>query len=148
MNSKKIIIIAVAALLVIGIAVVAVVFLLGGNSNTPAPPKEEEEVVLSADRFYFTTGEMYCNIKDSKTAIVSISVVVSSDSEELVKEIEKAPAAVNDIVNRIVRSHTLEELQSQEGFELLKQEIFDELVELYQTKHIVEIMFDKFVIQA
>lgn len=146
MNSKKIIIIAAAALLVIVIAVVAVV-LLTGKKDTMAPPKAKETVKSSGEQYYFTTGELYCNIKDSKTAILSISVVVVTDADELVKRIEKAPAVINDAVNKIVRSHTLEELQDTESFELLKQEIFDELSEVYQTKNISEILFEKFVIQ-
>ena len=145
MNSKKIIIIAVAALLVIVIAVVAVVFVFSGKSNTPVPPKEEK-VVDSGERFYFSTGELYCNIKESKS-IVSISVVVVADTQEMVDEFTKATASVNDIVNGIVRTHTFEELQSEDGYDILKQEIFDQLVEKYETKHIIEISFEKFVIQ-
>ena len=108
---------------------------------------QEEKVVDSGERFYFSTGELYCNIKESKTSIVSISVVVVTDTQEMSDELTKAPAVINDLVNSTVRSHTLEELQSDDGYDTLKQEIFDGIVETYETKHVVEIFFEKFVIQ-
>lgn len=138
MPKKAIIIIAVlVVVIVVGFGVGY--FLLKKNAANPPEP-------IDAERFSYTTEDMYCNVKNSKK-IVKLKISVETIDEEEVKKLEAKSYLIKDIANKSIRNSEEKDLEGQEGHVRLQEIIKEQLLEAFKSETISNVYFDEFVIQ-
>lgn len=137
--SKKAIIIIVALVFVIIIGFGVGYFLLKSNAANQSEPVEPE-------KFSMTTGEMYCNVKNSKK-IVKLKISIETTNEKEVIKLEDKSYLIKDIANKTIRNSEEKDLEGKEGQVRLQEIIKDQLLESFKSDTISDVYFDEYVIQ-
>ncbi len=138
---KKIIIIAGAAIAVIAIVLVVVLVII---PNRPEKPKDE---------FLFPLEEMYTNIpvgdEAGTTKILKLQVTIVYTDEDYGETLIKNTDEIKDFLNGYFRDITLDTVNRKNGKERVKEEILEELVELFGTEpdNLRRVLMPQFIIQ-
>ncbi|MFA5523325.1 MAG: flagellar basal body-associated FliL family protein [Tissierellales bacterium] len=138
MSTKKIFLLATIAFVLIMVIVGSVFFLISYNKNT-----EKEKTV---ELFYYDVGEIYCNLKDSNK-IVKLKVTLELTNESIIEELEKRNFSIKHEINAIMMNKTKKDLEGNEGLLELQSEITNKLIEIFNTKNIIRVYFEEFIVQ-
>ena len=142
-NSKLLIIIigVVVLLLASVVAFVAGKLLFADKSGI----EKEETYVLGPT---FDVNEITVNISNSggrRFLMTQLSVEVNE--KKVLAEVDKKLPIVQDKLIMVLSSQTLEDLSSQDGMEILKEQLIDALNEVLNTGEVTNIYYNKFVWQ-
>lgn len=134
--SKKVL--GVVAIVIIAVAVsVGVSFSLfskAGNGNK------------SSEIYSIETADMYSNVKDSRR-IVKIKIVVETNNEKDLAELDKRKYQIRDISNEIIRATPEKDLVDVDSQNKLREKIKKQLIEEMGINSITNVRFNDFVIQ-
>lgn len=139
--NKKIIII-IAAVLVVG-GGAAAFFLLGGEKGDPELFQHK----------YLPGEYMVTNVKGSKHLLkTSVALVIETPDKDALSAndqlaLDNMQIEMRDIINSIQREKTLEDLQSDNIKETLRDEIVAELKAKLELENLVTVYFNDFVMQ-
>ncbi|MFW6270421.1 MAG: flagellar basal body-associated FliL family protein [Bacillota bacterium] len=104
--------------------------------------KKQEEIGESHN-----LGEFVVNLSlDSSYKYLKADIVVSTDGEEVIKEIEKRDPQVRDTIISVLRQQSLEEIREPEVAEI-KQQIKTGLNQMLHNGEIKEVWFTQLVVQ-
>ncbi|MGE5632243.1 MAG: flagellar basal body-associated protein FliL [Caulobacteraceae bacterium] len=139
---KNIILIAIIILLLLVIISGIIIYML---LNTPRVPKEEPRKI-DKNLVMVTVGDSFVNnVKDSKKICkLTLEIEVNKNISELVANRQ---SEIRDKINAMVRSKTEEDLAGQEGQMSLQKEILAAIQKILNTKEVVNIYFDEFIVQ-
>ncbi len=134
--SKKVL--GVVAIVIIAVAVsVGVSFSLFSKAGNGSKPSE----VYSLE-----TADMYSNVKDSRR-IVKIKIVVETNNEKDLAELDKKKYQIRDISNEIIRATPEKDLVDVDSQNKLREKIKKQLIEEMGINSITNVRFNDFVIQ-
>lgn len=140
MNIKKISLL-LAIIIGVTLAVSACSLFGGDDDNVPAG-----ELPALDDRFYFVPSEYFVtNISESQ-ALTKVSVALALTSDKVMETLTANEAAIRNVIVKILRSHTEEELRSDNAIEVLEMEMTEQLKETLQMNEFVQLFISDYVI--
>jgi len=154
-GSNKLLLIVIIVLLLVLLIVgglVAYFLLSGGDEEKQAEPQKVEKKkkvsnmteigpIYPLDRFIVNL------LSNNSNRYLKCKIDLELDAPELQKEIDKKLPAIRDLIIRILSSKTVEEIQTSQGKEKLKEEIKRKINEILTTGEIRNVYFTEFVIQ-
>ena len=154
-GSNKLLLIVIIVLLLVLLIVgglVAYFLLSGGDEEKQAEPQKVEKKkkvsnmteigpIYPLDRFIVNL------LSNNSSRYLKCKIDLELDAPELQKEIDKKLPAIRDLIIRILSSKTVEEIQTSQGKEKLKEEIKRKINEILTTGEIRNVYFTEFVIQ-
>ncbi|KNF08823.1 flagellar basal body-associated protein FliL [Gottschalkia purinilytica] len=144
MSTKKVLMIGIFSFLSIVVLVFGAIF---GIQMSKDKSSKDMAYEASSDSLYeFNIGEMYCNLSESKR-IIKINTTIETTNEKLVKSLEKKSFIIKDEINKILRNKKEEDIEGSKGQQDLQKEILSKINEAFNTKSIVNIYFDEFIVQ-
>lgn len=139
MSIKQILIFAIIIIILVTATVLVMLnFFMVDNEEEP------EEVIKES--FYYNLEQMICNLKESSSKAV-LKVVIETTDKELTTEFEDKTFLVKNMINKIVRNKTKEELEGSSGQVNLEKEILKELQSLFDNEEIINVYFEDLIIQ-
>lgn len=141
MSTKKILIIAIVALVVIVAGIGGTFLFLNMQNSSNTETKE-----VSKEALYFSVGDMYSNMKESKRIIKS-NITIEYTDKELEKQFTDKLFVIKDEINKIIREKTEDEVDGGESQEKLQEEIVSELGKIFETDQITNVYFEQFIVQ-
>ena len=129
--NKKILIIILVVVAIIGAALYIFVF------------KGEPPIKYT----FYSPGEYFVTNVNNSNRLFKISVVLVLDTEELQDQLTEQNSRIRDRIISILRGMDEITLKSLDTEDLLKKQIKDAINQALETEHIVEILFNDYVIQ-
>jgi flagellar basal body-associated protein FliL len=125
------------------VLVVVFVVLPGGGDKEPEPLEELK----------FELEEMYTNIpvgdEEGNYKILKLQMTIVYTNEDFTEMFPKRADEIIDFLNGYFRDITLETVNRKNGKERIKEEIAEELVEMFETdaENIKRVLLTQFIIQ-
>lgn len=141
MKSKTplIIIIAVVATAGIMLAVMSMGLLSSGkNAKEPEPPKE----------YTFSVGDFTDNLSETGyKRYIMVSLSVGYTEQTLEAELTEKLPQISDTINSVLRSKKIDDIDTPEKTDIIKKEMMDRINGLLSKGKLVNIYFNKILIQ-
>lgn len=140
---KNIILITIIILLLLVIISGIIIYVVINNRTKESI---DEPRKIDKDCIMVSVGDAFVNnVKDSKKICkVVLKVEINKKLQELVVNRE---SEIRDKINAIARSKTEEDLAGQEGQIKLKKEILTAIQTILNTKDVINVYFDEFIVQ-
>lgn len=142
--NKMIIFGAIGLVVVLAIVLVVVFVVLPGGEDKEPEPLEELK---------FELEEMYTNIpvgdEEGNYKILKLQMTIVYTNEDFTEMFPKRADEIIDFLNGYFRDITLETVNRKNGKERIKEEIAEELVEMFETdaENIKRVLLTQFIIQ-
>ncbi|MFB1081103.1 flagellar basal body-associated FliL family protein [Jeotgalibacillus sp. JSM ZJ347] len=145
MRSKNKLVITMLVILV-SITLIGVIVLVVSNQLAKGGEKEEE-TLSAAERVEATVEvpEVTTNIAGNNFARVSL--YVETDSKKAAEELKLLEFQVKDMLIEELTTLTKQELESDEGKEILKNNLTSKMNDLLQEGEVIDIYLTSFVVQ-
>ncbi len=134
MNKTVTLLIVVLLVVVLG-AGGAIGYLMMNNQN------QEVKTYIYAPASSFIT-----NVRDSK-ALVKTTMSIQVTNKKAVEELEEKSTQVNDVINRILRQKSIDEMMSYEIQDILATEICRQIMDDTGINGLDTVYFSEFVVQ-
>ncbi|MGZ4122599.1 MAG: flagellar basal body-associated FliL family protein [Tumebacillaceae bacterium] len=117
---------------------------LGSSSSKEASaPKAMSSKELAAAQF--DLGKITTNL--SGDSLIQVSISIQGDDANVKKEIEERKAQVKDIINSILHTTAVADIQKADGYPKLKQRIVSELNKVMQEGKVTDAYLSDIVVQ-
>lgn len=154
-NLKKIIIFAVLALILIAASIGGTVFFMSGsdaNEEELAEAAAEEEPGLAPAVYVPIKPALLVNfMHNGRRRLLEVTVTVMSRDMDVITGLQANLQLIKHHTNNVISSHAYEELQTDEGKELMRQAVLKKLQELMQEEigndKVEQVLFESFVMQ-
>lgn len=154
---KKIILLVVMALVLIGASVGGTLFFLGGDkaeegeAAATAEAAEPEETQSPAVYVPIKPALVINFMSNGRRRLLEVSVTIMSRDMEVVTALQSNIQLVKHNLNNVIASHAFEELQTDEGKELMRQAALKKMQDLMQQEigndKVEQVLFESFVMQ-
>ncbi|EOC99714.1 flagellar basal body-associated FliL family protein [Caldisalinibacter kiritimatiensis] len=136
MDKKKIVLISIISFVV---TVTLIGSVLGYIYLNDSDSKEEKKLT-------YVLGDLTTNLKDSDR-ILLCNIVIEVKDKRLLEAFEEKKFIINTEINKIIRSKNEKDIEGSQGMMNLQKEIKDRLAEIFETKNISNVYFNKLIVQ-
>lgn len=135
--NKRILLIVLLIVLGISIIIAGVLgFLYFKSKNTSVEEKE---------KLYYEVGDMSTNLKGISRK-VKLFITIEYTDKKLLKKFEESKK-IKDVILKILRNKTADDLDGIEGHSSLQKEITNILVKTFANEEITNVYFNEFIVQ-
>lgn len=125
---------------------------LGGVYNFVLKPAPVEEPIALVDiepieGEIFELPEMVINIDDDSVQYVRVAMAIVLEEGTLAADFELEAAIAKDAILEDLSGRTVEQLQSTQGKQQIKEELSVTLREAYGDEHVIRVLFTALVMQ-
>lgn len=154
-NLKKIILLVLVALILIAASIGGTVFFMSGSEaqdNENPEGEAGEEVVQQPAVYVPIKPALLINfMHNGRRRLLEVSVTLMSRDMDVVNGLQANLQLIKHHTNNVISSHAFEELQTDEGKELMRQALLKKLqqvmLEEIQNDGVEQVLFESFVMQ-
>jgi flagellar protein FliL len=151
-KSKKLILFAVIGLIVLGAAGGGAMFFLGGKKDVEADKKEEHAKPVKKEAIYHKLNQLTVGLQTpGRQRFLQVSITVMSRDQAAIEGVQNHIALIENRLNMLLGGEVFEELQTNEGRELLRQKVLAAIQEILQQEigqpGVEQVYFENFVMQ-